>query len=110
MTGRLGAARLALTTGAPVIPVCQVGTDALLGRKKLEFRRLFSMRRRPVAVQAGPPVDLSAFPVGDDPSREDVERATIVIMDAMTEVVAQLRGEPAPEGRWDMRAGGRVPQ
>ena len=110
MTGRSGAARLALTTGAPVIPVCQVGTDALLGRKKLEFRRLFSMRRRPVAVQAGPPVDLSAFPVGDAPSREDVERATIVIMDAMTEVVAQLRGESAPEERWDMRAGGRVPQ
>ena len=110
MTGRPGAARLALTTGVPVIPVCQVGTDALLGRKKLEFHRLFSLRRRSVMVQAGPPVDLSAFPVGEEPAREDVERASVAIMDAITAVVAELRGGPAPEGRWDMRVGARVPQ
>lgn len=110
MTGRPGAARLALTTGVPVIPVCQVGTDALLGRKKLELHRLFSLRRRPVMVQAGPPVDLSAFPVGEEPAKEDVERASVAIMDAITAVVAELRGGPAPEGRWDMRVGARVPQ
>ena len=110
MTSRSGAARLALTTGVPVIPVCQVGTDALLGRKNLEFHRLFSLRRRPVMVQAGPPVDLSAFPVSEEPTREDVKRASVAIMDAITTVVAELRGGPAPEGRWDMRVGARVPQ
>jgi len=31
-------------------------------------------------------------------------------MDAITAVVAELRGGPAPEGRWDMRVGARVPQ
>lgn len=108
MVGRLGAARLALTTGVPVVPVALHGTDALLGRKHLKPLRLFALRRRPVNVLAGPPVDLSAFPVGPEPSRVDLDAATAAIMDRLTARVAELRGERPPEGRWDMRAGARV--
>ena len=37
-----------------------------------------------------------AFPVGEEPAKEDVERASVTIMDAITAVVAELRGDPAP--------------
>ena len=30
------------------------------------------------------------------------------MMAAITDLVAELRGEPAPEGRWDPTAGARV--
>nr|WP_260465086.1 lysophospholipid acyltransferase family protein [Arachnia propionica] len=109
MVGRLGAARLALATGVPVIPVGQTGADAILGGKTLQPWKLFSVRRRPVSVLAGAPVDLSDLPVSDEPTREDLEEATARIMDAVVALVAELRGEPAPVDRWDMRVGARVP-
>lgn len=110
MAGRRGAARLALTTGVPVIPVGQVGADALLGGKRLEFRKLFALRRRLVAVRAGQPVDLSDFPVRDNPSEDDLDRATTRIMDAVAGLVGELRGQTPPADRWDLRVGARVPQ
>src|ERR1700730_6290854 len=58
MVGRTGAARLALTTGAPVIPVAHWGAQEILpyGSKK---PKLFP--RKTVRMVAGPPVDLSAY-------------------------------------------------
>lgn len=110
MTGRTGAARLALETGVPVLPVGQCGADRVLGGKHIEWRRLFSLRRRRVSVAMGDPVDLSRFRTGDEPDKETLEAATVAILDAVTELVEQVRGEHAPEGRWDMRVGARVPQ
>lgn len=110
MVGRTGAARLALETGVPVVPVAQIGAEKVLGGKHLEFRRLFSLRRRPVHVVAGTPVDLDRFRTGGEPDGETLAAATVAIMDALTELVEQLRGERAPAGRWDMRSGQRVPQ
>ena len=72
--------------------------------------RASAARSPSYATPNGPPVDLRAFPVGEEPAKEDVERASVAIMDAITAVVAELRGGPAPEGRWDMRIGARVPQ
>lgn len=110
MNPRTGAARLALETGVPVIPVGQVGAERILGGKKVEFRRLFSIRRRPVRVLAGDPVDLERFRSGGEPDKEALEAASVAIMDAITALVEQLRGEQAPRERWDLRVGGRVPQ
>lgn len=101
MLARQGAARLALTTGVPVIPVGQRGAEHVLGGHELEFRRLFSLRRRDVYVTAGPPVDLSDLPVSEDPAPEHVEIATDRILAAVTGLYAQLRGEPAPELVWN---------
>ena len=58
MVGRTGAARLALTTGAPVVPVAHWGAQDILpyGSKK---PKLFP--RKTVRMVAGPPVDLSAY-------------------------------------------------
>lgn len=110
MVGRSGAARLALTTGVPVIPVGQIGSDALLGGKRLKPLRLFSLRRRPISLLAGPPVDLADLPVGPEPSREDLTEATARIMEAIVALVGQLREQQPPEQRWDMRVGARVPR
>lgn len=107
MSGRRGAAQLALTTGAPVIPVVQSGADQVLGGKKIEVRRLFG-RRKDITIVAGPPIDLSRF-AGQEPTRELLDSVTTLLLDTLTSMRATLIGEPAPEGRYDLRQGRRLP-
>ncbi|NBE96117.1 1-acyl-sn-glycerol-3-phosphate acyltransferase [Nonomuraea sp. KC401] len=97
MVGKTGAARLALQSGAPVIPVAHWGAHELLpyGEKK---PRLFP--RKTFRVSVGPPVDLSKY--ADRPPHADVLReATADIMAAITAQLAGLRGEKAPETPYD---------
>ncbi|MEQ4719137.1 lysophospholipid acyltransferase family protein [Nonomuraea sp. B19D2] len=97
MVGKTGAARLALESGAPVIPVAHWGAHELLpyGEKK---PRLFP--RKTFHVTVGPPVDLSKYE--GKPLHADVLReATADIMAAITEQLAELRGEQAPETPYD---------
>lgn len=110
MNPRTGAARLALETGLPVIPIGHTGAEFVLGGHELELGRLFRLRRRDVHIVAGPPVDLSRFQVGGTLDHETLEAASVAIMDAVTAIVEDLRGESAPLERWDMRSGTRVPQ
>ncbi|HBX81144.1 MAG: lysophospholipid acyltransferase family protein [Propionibacteriaceae bacterium] len=104
MTGRNGAARLALTTRTPVIPVGQWGAQEVMppGEKGFHF-----IPRRTMHVMAGPPVELSDL-YSDNPNGAALNEATKRIMDAITTLVIEVRGEPAPEGRWDTRAGARI--
>ncbi|WP_345352403.1 lysophospholipid acyltransferase family protein [Rhodococcus olei] len=53
--GKTGAARLALTTGIPVIPVAVIGTDEICPPGP------FRWRRRRVQVKYGKPLDFSRF-------------------------------------------------
>ncbi len=109
MTARRGAAHLALTTGVPVVPVGQIGAEGVLGGPTIQWGRLFSLRRRPVYVLGGDPVDLERFRTeGEDPSPETLDLATTAIMDAIVSLVEQLRHDTAPECRWDTRTGSRV--
>lgn len=109
MSGRRGAAQLALTTGVPVVPVGQIGAEKVLGGPIIQWSKLFSLKRRPVHVLAGDPVDLDRFRTeGKDPTLETLDLATTAIMDAVGALVEILRGESAPEGRWDTRVGARV--
>ncbi|TDE59494.1 1-acyl-sn-glycerol-3-phosphate acyltransferase [Nonomuraea mesophila] len=97
MVGKTGAARLALQSGAPVIPVAHWGAHELLpyGEKK---PRLFP--RKTFRVSVGPPVDLSKY--ADRPPQAAVLReATADIMAAITAQLAELRGEKAPETPYD---------
>lgn len=107
MTGRTGVARLALQTGYPVVPLAQFGAHLVLGQKRLTWPRLIP--KKTMAVTCGDPIDLSEFG-GSEPSKEDLERATVKIMDTITTLVEQLRGESAPQLRYDIRRGERVPQ
>lgn len=103
MTARTGAARLALQTGAPLVPVGQWGIQELL---PYPSRSLRPFPRRTARMRVGHPVDLSDL--RDRPLTASVLRTgTDRMMDAITQLVAELRGEPAPDGRWDPRTGRR---
>ncbi|GGO93880.1 lysophospholipid acyltransferase family protein [Wenjunlia tyrosinilytica] len=101
MTGKTGAARIALMTGAPVVPVAQWGAhEAMPPYAKEKRLRLFP--RKTFRVLAGPPVDLSAY-LGKDPTVDVLRGATDTIMESVTALLAELRDEPAPTGSYDER-------
>ncbi len=85
-----GVARVALETGAPVVPVVNWGTHELLPATA-KFPRLFP--RKTVDIVTGDPVDLSDLSGLD---RESLDEATKRIMHAITELLAGLRGETPP--------------
>ncbi|MBZ3904026.1 lysophospholipid acyltransferase family protein [Streptomyces brasiliscabiei] len=99
MTGKTGAARVALQTRCPVIPVAQWGANELLPpyAKKPSL-----LPRKTHHVLAGPPVDLSAF-YGREMSPDLLKDATEVIMAAVTRQLEEIRGEKAPETPYDPR-------
>jgi hypothetical protein len=105
MVGRTGAARLALTTGAPVIPIAHWGAQEILpyGTKK---PHLFP--RKTVRMVAGTPVDLSAYQ-GQRLAASTLQAATADIMADITALLAKIRQETPPAAPWDLEAGGRVP-
>ena len=103
MTGKSGAARIALETGCPVIPVGQWGAQELLApyAKKPDL-----YPRKKIVMKVGDPVDLSDLVAVTPRSVTVVHQATDRIMDAITVLVEEIRGEQAPEERFDMRRAG----
>lgn len=100
MKGRTGAARLALGTGAKVIPVVHWGAQEVFPRYGKGFQ-IFPRKR--VKVVVGDPIDLSAFK-GRTGDKATLEAMTEIIMVAITGMVEELRGEKAPAVRWDPSA------
>lgn len=92
MRGKTGAARLALRTGTPVIPVAMWGPEKLFDprTKKLSLRP-----RIPVSVKAGPAIDLSGW-AGAEPTRGTLEAMTEKIMLQVRDLLVELRGETPP--------------
>ncbi len=97
MRGKTGAARMALEYGIPVIPMAHWGTQQVMARyaKKISF-----FPRKTITVKVGDPVDLSAFR-GRNLDAATLSEATAVIMEAITRLVEDLRGEKAPATRWN---------
>lgn len=91
MPARTGVARLALLSGAPVVPVGQWGAHRVHGGG----RRVRLLPRSTVSFLAGPPVDLSPWQ-GRPLTAEVLRQATEAIMAAITAQVEVLRGETAP--------------
>ncbi|MDO5049701.1 MAG: lysophospholipid acyltransferase family protein [Actinomycetaceae bacterium] len=96
MKFKTGAARLALSTGAPVIPVAHWGGEKIMHR----WRNSLPLRRRDTWVTAGPPIDLSDLNQ-DENDREAVVEATRRMEETIVRMVEELRGEKAPETLWD---------
>ncbi|WP_370950217.1 lysophospholipid acyltransferase family protein [Amycolatopsis sp. cg5] len=92
MKGKTGTARIALETGAPVIPLANWGTHELLPAGSFLPRLL---RRKTVHLIAGPPVHLDDL-AGPNPTREVLDEATARIMTAITSLLAQARRESPP--------------
>ncbi len=102
MTGKTGAARVALQTQCPVIPVAQWGPQDILARYT---KRLRLFPRKVMQVRAGPPVDLSDL-YGRPLTATVLREATDRIMAAITRELVVLRGESAPAERFDARTSG----
>ena len=100
MTGKTGAARIALMTGAPVIPVAQWGAQQVIGPYRKEFRIL---PRKVMRVTAGPPVDLDDLR-GRALDSATLREATVRIVAAITALLEEIRGEAAPAERFDLKA------
>lgn len=102
MVGKTGAARIALATRCPVIPVAQWGPQEIL---EPYGKRPKLLPRKTMRVSAGPPVDLSDL--HDRPRTGEVLReATNRIMAAITVELEQIRSEKAPLERFDARKHG----
>ncbi|HET7899700.1 MAG TPA: lysophospholipid acyltransferase family protein [Candidatus Nanopelagicales bacterium] len=99
MTGKTGAARIALATGAAVIPVAQWGAQDVIGPYKTEFK---AFPRKTMHVWAGPPVDLDDLR-GRPLDTAVLAEATARIMAAITAILEEIRGEKAPVERYDLR-------
>jgi 1-acyl-sn-glycerol-3-phosphate acyltransferase len=99
MVGKTGAARIALATGAPVIPLGMWGAQEVIPPYTKTLRLI---PRRTMHVVAGPAVDLSDLAQGPLDSHT-LQCATDRIMAAITELVEQVRHEAAPRQRFDPR-------
>lgn len=97
MLAKTGVARLAMLSGAPVVPVAQWGAQRIFGRD-----RKLHLRRTDISMLVGPPVDLSPWQ-GKEPTVENLRGLTDRVMGVLREQVAELRGEPAPAHVFDPR-------
>ncbi|WP_143590815.1 lysophospholipid acyltransferase family protein [Thermoactinospora rubra] len=97
MAGKTGVARLALETGAPVIPLAHWGAHELLPYGETK-PRLFP--RKTFRVSVGEPVDLSKY-AGQPLRGKVLKEATNEIMMAIIAQLAELRGEKAPDKPWE---------
>ena len=105
MRGKTGAARVALETRCPVVPIATWGAHEVLAPYSKAVR-LFP--RKTMRVHAGSPVrldDLHGLPI----THEVLAEATSRIMAALTGELQLLRGEQAPLNRFDPRAHGVTP-
>lgn len=101
MRGRTGVARLALLSGAPVVPVAQWGAQEI--HDTYRGRGLHLRPRRLMRFRVGPPVDLSPW-AGKDLTADVLRAATDAVMDAITAELEVVRGERAPATRWVHRS------
>jgi 1-acyl-sn-glycerol-3-phosphate acyltransferase len=102
MVGKTGAARVALETGAPVIPIAQWGPQELLPPYAKRPRLL---PRKTMHLRAGPPVDLSDL-AGRQIDGPLLREVTERLMAAITSLLEEIRGEQAPVTRFDPRSAG----
>lgn len=102
MSGKTGAARIALETGCHVVPIGQWGAQELLAPYAV---RPHPVPRKTIRMKVGDPVpldDLAGAPV----SAASLRLATTRIMDAITALVADLRDGEPPRERFDPRTAG----
>jgi 1-acyl-sn-glycerol-3-phosphate acyltransferase len=99
MTGKTGAARIALLARVPVIPIAQWGAQHVMAPYSKEFKMIPPKR---MYMRVGPPVPLDDLQ-GRELTGEVLAQATSRIMDELTGLLEQIRGEKAPAERLDFR-------
>lgn len=99
MAGKTGAARIALVTGAPLVPVAMWGPERIIPPHTTprQWAPKLAFRRHDVVVSAGPPVDLDDLR-DRELDAEVLAEATRRLMAAITELLAEIRGERPAAG------------
>lgn len=104
MRGKTGAARIALQTRCPVVPVAQWGPQDLLA----PYAKVPDvLPRKTMQVRAGAPVALDDL-YDEHLTRDVLEEATDRIMRAITAELQVLRGGSPPPQLWDPRHHGQT--
>ena len=97
MSGRTGAVRLAHEAGVPIIPVAQWGAQEILWPYR---KGLHLLPRKTMHVNVGTPLDMSDL--GENPSEEEYKVVTERLMDRITDLQAEIRGERPTRPRIDV--------
>ncbi len=97
---RTGVVRLALDTGAPVVPIAQWGTEDFVGEEGARHRAWLAPLRRPrIKVAVGPPIDLRAA-LGVSTSRgatsAQLREGADLVMDRICALLEDLTGQRRP--------------
>jgi 1-acyl-sn-glycerol-3-phosphate acyltransferase len=92
MIAKTGCARLALATDTAVIPIAQWGSQKILPRYT---NRIFLFPRKTIQIRVGDPVDLSPWKGRHEDPQALIE-ATAAIMQALTVMIEEMRGEKRP--------------
>ena len=102
MVAKTGAARIAASTGATIIPFAQWGDHNLIPRYS---KRINLFKRHKVTIVAGKPIDFAKWQgKADDPTA--MHEATAEIMREITKLLAEIRGESAPADIFDPHKSG----
>jgi 1-acyl-sn-glycerol-3-phosphate acyltransferase len=105
---KTGAVRLALRTGAPIVPVAMVGAHLVVTRRRLLPNLVLNLLRRPtVDARVGEPIHVRALMhVGPEtePTNDEVRIAADLVMGRLVALVAELRGEAPPHPHGAPRA------
>jgi len=92
--------RLALDTGAPVVPLAQWGTHLFVGEEGTRWKALLSPLTRPrVDVRLGASLhlrELLGVTCAADATAAQLRAGADLVMDALVAELVVLRGEPAP--------------
>ncbi|MGW4208666.1 lysophospholipid acyltransferase family protein [Lentzea sp. NPDC004789] len=99
MNSRTGVARLALQHDGPVIPIARWGTVDIYDHYKKRFR---PFPRKTVTYLVGEPIDLSAFKEREE-SLTVLREVTDLLMNRVKDLLAEVRGQQAPEGFYGPR-------
>jgi 1-acyl-sn-glycerol-3-phosphate acyltransferase len=94
MAPRTGVARLALANDVPVIPAARWGTREIYDGYSKKFR---PFPRKTVTSIFGEPIDLSAYR-GQPATAQVLREVTDLLMGRVRDLVAEARGEQAPDG------------
>jgi 1-acyl-sn-glycerol-3-phosphate acyltransferase len=108
MIGKTGAARIALATRCPVIPIGQWGAQEIL---PAYARRPDLVPRKTIHMLVGDPIDLGdlTHPAGHQDGPRQVGEATTRIMSTLCDLVGQIRQQTPPSELFDPRAHGVPP-
>lgn len=100
MSGRTGAVRAALAAGVPLIPVCQSGAQDVLWPYT---RKLKPLPRHRYVIRVAPALDLSMYE-GQPVTEEILHEATDRLMDILTDMMSDIRGEKPTTPRIDVHS------